>query len=136
MEGIFVLFQDTGLLAPNKARALVNRCKKNIISLEKKFTNWKVLAIPVLPSQGTELRALKLTKKGVIVFYIDVGSRSPQAAEAFIEDIKDQHPWLEDLGDKIAKVFIPLRGSNNSNYETDVEYLDMGADDEEKTERT
>ena len=129
IEGIFVLFQDTANMPPAKARALVNKCKSNILDLEEKFPNWRVLALPVQPPQETELKIVKLTEKGVIVLYVDVGSRSPVAAEALIDRIKDDHRWLKEL-DKtnIAKVIIPIRCS-----ESDVIYLDLEENNVEKT---
>ena len=125
IEGIIVLFQDTGNLAPTKARALTAKCKKNILDLEDKFPNWRIMAIPCRSPQETELRAIKLTKKGVIVFYIDVGSRSPIDASADIDRIKDDHPWLKQL-EEVAKVFIPIRY-----HESDVSYLDLEEKDGE-----
>ena len=118
IEGIFVLFQDTGNLAPTKARALTAKCKKNILDLEDKFPNWRIMAIPCRSPQETELRAIKLTKKGVIVFYINIGSRSPSAAESFIEKIRKEHSWLSDLPQ--STMFIPIRNQN-----TYVDYLNL-----------
>ena len=126
IEGLFILFQDVGQLAPTKARALVNRCKNNIIGLEDKFPNWKIVTIPVRPPQETEFTALKLTKKGVIVFYIDVGTLSPVAAEALISRIKDDNSCLDKLGEQVAKIYISTRCE-----ESTVEYLDLEEKDVE-----
>ena len=130
IEGIFVLYQDCGQLPPAKARALVKRCKDNIMNLEEKFPNWRVLAIPVRSPQETELAAIRLTPKGVICLYIDVGSLSPIAAEAHIAHIKDDNRWMNDL--EQAKVFSPVRCAVSQ-----VDYLDLEEKDvEQETERT
>jgi hypothetical protein len=118
IEGIFVLVADCGTLPPARANAFVERMKGNLTDLEVKFPNWRLLTIP--SQQMHELVHIKLTSKGVLVFYINVGTRSPSAAEIFIKSIKTGHPWLADL-DEVAKVFIPVRGD----CETSVDYLDL-----------
>ena len=119
LEGIFVLYQDTGILAPIKVDAFIERLKNrsDFKKLESKNPGWKLVVIPA-PQQMTELASINLTTKGVIVFYINIGSRSPSAAESFIEKIRKEHSWLSDLPQ--STMFIPIRNQN-----TYVDYLNL-----------
>lgn len=127
IEGVFVLITDVGSLLPPRAKVFVEKMKKNLAELEIKFPNWRLLAIP--SQQMHKLSSVKLTSKGVLVFYINVGSLSPSAAEAFIAHIKEDHPWLSELDEiGVAKVFIPIRGDT----QTGVDYLNLENDEKKQ----
>jgi hypothetical protein len=128
IEGIFIMFQDVGNVNPKKVKSSLMKHRKNLINLENKFPNWKVLVLPAYPPQKSELRAIKLTPKGVIILYINIGFQSTPVVD-FIYDIKQQNSWLEELIQE--KVYIPIQYQ-----ETDVCYINLEENNVEEIERT
>jgi hypothetical protein len=119
VEGIFVLLLDIGQLSPAKAEIFIKNLeeKSDFNKLEKKCSGWKLMILPRRYC-STELLKIKLTSRGVIVFYIDVGTLSPFSAEKYLKAFKNKYEWLADLPQ--CSCMVPIR--QESSY---VEYFNL-----------